>query len=135
MIATGTAMLVSGLASGGAMAYGAKKQGDAAKRVGREQTAANESALAFERENEARRRQEFDLIEAENARRWDEAIRREDARFSEDIGYRNRMADEDRRRYENQERVRTPYRTAGQAALADLDARRKASMADLVGGV
>lgn len=76
-IATGTAMLLGAGLAAGSSAYAANRAGSSANRSARYQTdyanraadleaKAAAEALAFEKEREARRRAEFDSIQARN---------------------------------------------------------------------
>lgn len=77
MIGTGIAMLVAGLASAGGSVYGAAKQGSAANKAAQLTTASNDrasavaakanaDALAYAKQNEATRRQEFQQTQDRN---------------------------------------------------------------------
>lgn len=94
----------------------------ASKQAQKAQTSANDRALQFEREREAARREEWLRTEEANERRWREEIEREqrnyDRSFDEGV-FRDRRLD--------------PYREVGKEALADLAARNRSSMRDLVG--
>lgn len=90
-IGVGMGMLLAGLASGGAAVYGANRASRANDRAAEISDAANQEALAFERDREARRQAEWDRTMDEEERRW----------------------------YAEQERL-APYRAASTGALSQL---------------
>lgn len=90
--AMGIALLASSAASGAATAYGAHKQASASKKAGDQQQQGLREQLAFERENEARRRQEYDRAEAMAQQQWEaEQARRAPFREAADAIIRKRM--------------------------------------------
>ena len=113
--------VIAGAFGAGASIYGAKKATSAAEKAGRQQSEAIDKQIAFDREQEARRQQEWERTEALNQSNWEREVAREqgnyDRNFNEDL---------------LRDRRREPYRVAGRAALADLDQRRVGSMKDLM---
>lgn len=115
------AMIGSALIQAGSSWVAGKRQTSAAKASEAAQVDAADRAMEWEREQEERRREEWERTEAENARRWESEVAREQGNLDRYFG---EAILRDRRR--------EPYRVAGRAALADLDQRRQASMADLL---
>lgn len=95
---------------------GAKMQSNASNRAANLQGEAIDKQLAFEREQEERRRYEWDRTEAENLRREQEEVERNESRL-------RRIEAQNAYQYNRGEAVRTPYRQVGVAALADLGRR------------
>lgn len=91
-IGIGLGTAIGGAATAGAMVYGAHKQSSAARKAGDQQARAIEQQLQFERENELRRREEYDRAEAERKAQWDaEQSRRAPYRAAADAILRRRM--------------------------------------------
>lgn len=107
-IATGTALLMAGLASAGTQAYATKKAGDTNKRSLDAQAKAEAEALAYEREEAARRERQY----------------KEEAAFR-DRAYRETLA-ADQSRWNDYARIMAPHWGVGSQALAGLS--------DLMGG-
>ena len=121
--------------------YSANKQSSATRRAAGIQSRANTDAMAIERENEARRRQEFDTLQARAREQWDaeqaelrrqtdEDMRRfeltrasqfEDRALTRAAMERNEATD--RYRYDAEQQRRDPYRAAGHAAVGVLSQR------------
>ena len=119
------AAMTSTLVGAGATAVGSIYGANKASSASRDATAATErstaEALALERENEQRRREEFDRTEAENRRRYDEATALEKERYAQE---RERLLADDaftRTKYSREENRRTPYRVSSVAALNQLN--------------
>lgn len=92
-------------AAAGASIYGAKKQSGAAKDAARIESEELDKQLALERENEQRRREEFDRVEAEKKRQYDA----EQAQMAA--------------QYNAEQARREPYRQLSRAALTQLSSR------------
>jgi hypothetical protein len=81
-----TAALIAGAASGGSAIAGNKMASNANRRATDANTRANDQAMALERDNEARRRQEYDQQQREMRTQWDaEQRRREPYRRMSDL--------------------------------------------------
>jgi hypothetical protein len=122
-VTTGIAAMMLGSAalSAGTSIYGAKKQVGAAREASRSQDQALDKSLDWEREQEKRRQEEWDRSERMNQQNWEREVAREQMNL-------DRAREEDTYR----DRRKEPIRQAGYAAIADLDARRKGSMQDLL---
>lgn len=116
------AVLAPALVSAIGGLVGQKMANNASSKAQTAQISANDRAMEFEREKEAARREEWMRTEADNERRWREEIAREQRNY-------DRSFEEDRFR----DRRLDPYRAAGREAVADLTARNRTSMRDLVG--
>lgn len=114
------AMVASAVIQGVTSQRASSAATSAARASARAQNEGLDKNLAWEREQEERRRQEWERTEALNQSNWEREVAREqgnyDRNFNEEI---------------LRDRRREPYRVAGRAALADLDQRRVGSMADL----
>ncbi len=127
MGATVAAALIAGAAGLGGSAMASRSQGKATDRAVEAQTRATDQSLAYERENEERRRYEWETTEAENARRWQTEVDREQRNLETERQRQARLDAEEMRRFQ----LREPYREAGRAAVADLAARNERSMRDI----
>ena len=115
------AMVASAVIQGVTSTVGSKMATSAAKASAKAQNEGLDKNLAWEREQEARRQQEWERTEALNQSNWEREVAREQGNY-------DRSFNEDLLR----DRRREPYRVAGRAALADLDQRRVGSMKDLM---
>lgn len=70
-IATGTATLIAAAAAAGGQVYGSKKAASANKEATQVQAQSNAEALAFAREQEARRQKEYDAQIAAERAQWE----------------------------------------------------------------
>lgn len=120
----GTVAAIAGTAAAGASLYGADKQAGASRDASRAAERSAAEALALERENEARRRQEWDQTQAFNEQAYKEALARDDARYADtraDTAFSreraNRLDAFDREQYDRREVRRGPYRDVSKAAL------------------
>ena len=100
---------VGGTAAAGAAVYSAKTQSNAAKRAGEIQERTTTEAINLERENEARRRQEYD---EERARMWnyedqDRALSLDDRSFN-------------REEYGKRQARLAPYRQFGEQGVVNM---------------
>lgn len=120
--ATTLALLGMGATAGTAVASSVvqKKSADKAADIAGK---SNEEALAFERENEARRREEFDRVEDENKRRWAIEADREERWRSDDQATAWRDEVRDVQTYNAEQARRQPYRDMSLASLQDLGRR------------
>lgn len=105
-------------------------QGKAADKAAAVGTAANDAALAFQREQEATRKSEFDSAEAENKRQYDLAASRDRTQQLIDLNMQNRSEQATQRaegrqvdEYNNEQTRRQPYRDTSMAAVQKLAAR------------
>ena len=116
-------VIAAGMGTSAAV-YSAKKQGAAQRRASQAQEVSNREALQFERENEERRRKEYDEAEAYNRAISEREIAREQARYETEWQEAMRRYEEEtgqeRERYQARETRLAPYRQAGTAALGDL---------------
>lgn len=117
-------------ASAGASIYGANKQSRAAKDAANASERSTAEAIALERENEARRRQEWDATQAFNEKAYGEYLTRDDSRYADtraDTAYARARTDKldafDREQYDSEMRRREPYRKVSVSALNDLAAK------------
>lgn len=109
-IGLGTAL--AGGAAAGATIYGAKSQGGAAKRAADVQAKSNAEALAFQREQDAEQRRQFDQQQAEAKAQWDAQQAFQERQFG---------ASEEERLYGRAEQdARNRRRNAGLLKLGDL---------------
>lgn len=129
----------------GASVYGTNRQSSATRRAASIQDRANRDAMQFERDAEARRRVEFDQIQARAKEQWDaeqvevkrqadEEQRRFELTRQTDLedriasrAERERAAMTDKERYDFEQSRREPYRAAGHAAVGALS--QKAGLA------
>lgn len=139
-IATGAAIAL-GLgagASAGASIYSANRQNNASQRAIASSDAAAREALQLERENEARRREEFDRIEAENRLRWGIEADRDERRYAYDTGIDRWKNQQDVDVYNMEQRRKQPYRDTSLAAVNDLAKRAglnvRATAVETLGG-
>jgi hypothetical protein len=127
MVATTAAILIA--ASAGASAasgiYAAKKAGAASREANAVSQQSNTEALAFERENEERRRLEYDQEQEMLRKAWEaeqdrgiEDSAREDARYKADDARRTRDENMARTSWN----AKSPYRAAGSSAVKELAA-------------
>lgn len=119
-IEIGTAALISAVIGTGAAVGSSVVSAKAAGKAGKQQTAANDKALEIEKENEARRREEFDRTEAANKLADDIEKRREQMRY--DLERVDKLRGEAQSlaiRAEDEKR-KEPYRAAGRGALDQL---------------
>lgn len=100
------AAAIAGGASVATGVIGSRAQSGANRRASTMQAKSDADALAFQREQEAQRRREFELTEGEARRRWDA----EQAIAEEERSYARRLQDE-------REARMAPRRAASQAAL------------------
>lgn len=129
-IATGTALAIGGATALAGSVYGANKQSQAAKDAARASERSTAEAIALERENEARRRQEWDATQAFNEKAYGDYLARDDSRYADtraDTAYARARADKldafDREQYDREQARREPYRKVSVSALNDLAAR------------
>ena len=122
-IATGTALAIGAATGAATSIYGAKKQSDANKTAAASSDAATREMLNFEREKETRRREEFDRIEAENARRWGIEADRDERRYAYDTATDRWKNQQDVDVYNAEQKRRQPYRDVSLAAVNDLAQR------------
>ena len=129
-IATGTALAIGGATALAGSVYGANKQSQAAKDAARASERSTAEAIALERENEARRRQEWDATQAFNEKAYADYLARDDSRYADtraDTAYARARADKldafDREQYDREQARREPYRKVSVSALNDLAAR------------
>ena len=124
------APIISGIVGAGATVYGANRDSSASTQASQASERASAEAIALERENEARRRQEWDATQAFNEKSYNEYLARDDARYADtraDTAYSRARADKldafDREQYDREQTRREPYRKVSVAALNDLAAR------------
>ncbi len=135
------AAIIGGVATTGATAIAAHAQSKAADRAADASTSANQEALQFQREQEARRQEEYDRAERENRRQYDEALARDREQWTADNAYRLRGLGLNERRqafdeeralraeqrdvdmYNAEQRRRSPYRSASVSAVNKLAAQ------------
>ena len=129
-IATGTALAIGGATALAGSVYGANKQSQAAKDAANASERSTAEAIALERENEARRRQEWDATQAFNEKAYGDYLARDDYRYADtraDTAYARARADKldafDREQYDREQARREPYRKVSVSALNDLAAR------------
>ena len=129
-IATGTALAIGGATALAGSVYGANKQSQAAKDAANASERSTAEAIALERENEARRRQEWDATQAFNEKAYGDYLARDDSRYADtraDTAYARARADKldafDREQYDREQARREPYRKVSVSALNDLAAR------------
>lgn len=123
MPAVAWAIGLSAAASTAGTIVSAKMQGSAADKASRTSAASTERALQIERENEVRRREEFDRTEAENQRRWNETSALDQWRYNQDAALTREKFQQDVDVYNAEQRRRQPYRDTSVAALHDLASR------------
>ena len=137
-IATGTALAIGAATSAAGAIYGANKQNSASQRAIASSDAAAREALQLERENEARRREEFDRIEAENKLRWGIEADRDERRYAYDTGRTAWRDQQDVDVYNMEQRRKAPYRDTSLAAVNDLAKRAglnvRATAVETLGG-
>lgn len=106
-IGLGLGTAIAGGAAAGATVYGTRSAGKANRRASDITARANSDALAYQREQDALRKSEYDREQEEARRRWDteETFRQREYGAREE----ERLAKEARA---------VPYRQASQAALA-----------------
>ena len=126
----GTVAAIAGTAAAGASLYGASKQSKAARDAAAAQERSTAEAIALERENEVRRRQEWDATQAFNEKAYGDYLARDDSRYADtraDTAYARARADKldafDREQYDREQARREPYRKVSVSALNDLAAR------------
>jgi hypothetical protein len=125
-IATTTALLIAASAGSAASGiYGANKAASAARRAGDVEAQSSSEALQFERENEERRRLEYDQEQEMLRKAWEaeqdrqiELDTREDARYRSDDARRTRDENMARTSWN----AKSPYRAAGSSAVRELAA-------------
>ena len=110
-------------ATAGAGIYGANKQSSSADKAAKAAQASNAEALALERENEQRRRFEWDQTQAENERRWNIEADREERRWGLDQNRQNCLDRTNVAQWNAEQRRLQPYRDTSIAAIRDLAAR------------
>lgn len=113
--------------------YAAKKQSSAAERAGDLSAASIDQQMEMEQENEERRRMEWDQTQAENAARYETARLEEQRRFEISKAESEAVLAEDRRRYENEETRRAPYRAVSKDNLNQLSQLTGVSFRNLGG--
>lgn len=121
MPAIPAATLIPALITGGTAVastiVGAKVQSGASKRAASTSDKANSEALALEKENEARRREEFDKTQEENKRQFDLALERERESSWNELSDRRRGEARDVDVYNATERRRAPVRAISLGAM------------------
>lgn len=107
-------------ASTAAAVYGANKSSSSNRQATQAQQEAIDKQLAYEREVEQRRREEFDRIEAENKRRWDIEAGRDEYRWGLDQAALSRGEGRGVERFNMEQRRAQPIRDVGLASVQEL---------------
>jgi len=131
-IGTTAALLLAGsaAASAGSSIYASNKQSQAAKDAAKASGASSSEAIALERENEARRREEWDQTQAWNEQSYNDYMTRDDARYAEGQARTAKLDAFEREQYDKEMARRDPYRKVSVSALNQL-----AGLAGLPAGV
>ena len=119
--AIGSTLLgIGGAAGAAASIYGANKSAGSSRNAARMEQEAIDKQLAYEREVEQRRREEFDRTEAENKRRWDVEAGRDEYRWGVDQAANSRGEARHVDRFNMEQRRAQPLRDVGLASVEEL---------------
>lgn len=115
-----TAAIIGAAATTATAAIAAKTQSSSAKRAAEAEMSALDKQLAWEKEQEATRKAEWERSQAEAKAQWEAEQATETERYGSDLEMRRAEFELAKRKYVDRQAQMAPYRQVGVGALAQL---------------